>query len=43
MKLSDAPDKGLHYCGACGCPVWVSIPHDLRPPQDWTDTGLAGA
>ena len=43
MKLSDESAKGLHYCGACGSPVWVPIAHDSRPPQDWTNTGLAGA
>lgn len=42
MKVSDAPDKELHYCRACGSPVWVSIPRDPRPPQDWTNTGLVG-
>lgn len=24
--LTGAADQELHYCGACGSPVWISIP-----------------
>lgn len=35
-------DQELHYCGACGSPVWVAIPHDQHRRQSWRATGLAG-
>ena len=41
--LPGTADRELHYCGACGSPVWVTIPRDQHRPPIWSDTGLAGA
>lgn len=35
-----AVDKSLHYCAACGGPVWESAPHAVRQPRTWAATGL---
>ena len=33
-------DNELHYCGACGGPVWVAMPHQRSGPMTWASTGL---
>ena len=35
-----ATDKELHYCGACGGPVWVTVSHQVSRPPTWASTGL---
>ena len=38
--LAGATDKELHYCGACGGPAWVSVPHEARGKRTWAGSGL---
>ncbi|MGH7135263.1 MAG: hypothetical protein ACREHD_05945 [Pirellulales bacterium] len=35
-----ASEKELHYCGACGGPVWAAVPHQAMGPPTWASTGL---
>lgn len=37
--LSGPTDKELHYCGECGSPVWVPVPHDTQV-RTWSGSGL---
>lgn len=30
-------DKELHYCEACGTPVWVTLPHEAPRSRRWAD------
>ena len=38
--LSGPTDKELRYCGACGAPVWLPVPHEADWPRTWAAAGL---
>ncbi|HUY92564.1 MAG TPA: hypothetical protein VMV10_27745 [Pirellulales bacterium] len=40
-EIPGRDDQELHYCAACGAPVWVRKPHRPQPTVRWLDCGLA--
>lgn len=40
-ELPGRDEKELHYCAACGAPVWIRKPHQSQPPVSWLGSGLA--
>lgn len=39
--LPGRDDQELHYCGACGSPVWVRKARQTPPGVTWFHCGLA--
>ncbi len=39
-ELPGKDDYELHYCAACGSPVWVRKPHHPPPTLTWLNSGL---
>ncbi|HET6882339.1 MAG TPA: hypothetical protein VFI31_19395 [Pirellulales bacterium] len=38
--LAGLADKELHYCGACGGPVWLPASHEPHGPRTWSAAGF---